>query len=523
MSAQGERQLAGVAHVRAYRFDEAEADGAGIDMFLPVAEGKPRANGSKATARQASTAAPVASEGPDITAPAGRTDTANGRRFIAQHGANVRWCEPWHKWLVWDGRRWEVDSRRQAESLAKQTADTLWREVGDKLPHVEAGTRAAMVKFAGETADARGIANMLAMAKSEPGVPILPEQFDAHPWLFNCTNGVVDLKTGERLPHKREQFLTKLCPHEYLLGAEGEAPLWELTVDRIFGGKPDLIGFVRRLVGLAMVGEVIEHMLPVLWGCGSNGKSLLVETLLAAMGGDYASKAPADLLLASHRDKHPCDKVVLWGKRLVVCSETDDGRRFAEAALKELSGNDTVTARRMREDFWTFRPSHTLMLVTNHKPIVRGQDHGVWRRLRLVPFTQTFWHRSKGESGPADMEANSRLSEELRPELAGIVRWLVDACREWQRDGLGQPAEVTEATADYRDAMDVLAAFVAECCNFSEEYTVKASDLRTRYAEWCKENGEKPVSGRRFGEYLAGRGVVKRVSNGTWYSGITIL
>src|SRR5690606_27269542 len=142
----------------------------------------------------------------------------------------------------------------------------------------------------------------------------------------------------------------------------------------------------------------------------------------------------------------------LFGKRLVVCCETEDNRRFAEAAVKELCGGDTVKARRMREDFWSFKPSHTLMLVTNHKPVVKGTDNGIWRRLRLIPFNQRFWDPNRGESGPPELQADSRLKDKLRPELAGIVAWLVRGCIEWQREGLGQPDEVTAATAEYRDA-----------------------------------------------------------------------
>jgi putative DNA primase/helicase len=150
---------------------------------------------------------------------------------------------------------------------------------------------------------------------------------------------------------------------------------------------------------------------------------------------------------------------------------------LAETVVKELSGGDTVKARRMREDYWSFKPSHSLALVTNHKPIVRGTDHGIWRRLRLIPFTQRFWDAGKGETGPDGYQADPRLKEKLHPELPGIVRWLVDACREWQREGLGQPQEVTDATAQYRDAMDVLGDFIAECCVEGPGCKVKAKAL----------------------------------------------
>jgi putative DNA primase/helicase len=458
----------------------------------------------------------------DLREASGRTDVANSRRLAAKHGATMRWCEPWGKWLIWDGRRWAIDDHRRAEALAKGVADDIWREVGELLPKVELAEQSELLSFARRTASAFGLGAILALARSEDGIPIVPAQLDSHPWKFNCINGTVDLKTGRLNHHDQGDYLTKLCRHEYLGGAESECPLWESTLDKIFKKNDQLIGFVRRLFGSAMSGKIIEHILPILWGSGSNGKTLIIETLLEAIGEDYAGRAVADLLLATKGDRHPTEVADLFGKRLVVCAETEEGRRFNESKVKELCGGDTVKARRMREDFWQFKPSHTLFLVTNHKPVVRGQDDGIWRRLRLVPFTQRFWQASKGETGPEDLKADPRLKERLRPELPGIMCWLVNGCLEWQRDGLGQPAEVTAATNDYKTAMDTLGQFVDDCCELNKLATSKASDVRARYEEWCKHNGEKPVSGRRFGEYLSDRGVVRRTSNGVWYDGLAL-
>ena len=201
--------------------------------------------------------------------------------------------------------------------------------------------------------------------------------------------------------------------------------------------------------------------------------------------------------------------------------ETDENRRLAESMVKELCGGDTVKGRRMHEDFWSFRPSHTLILVTNSKPKVGGTDDGIWRRLRVVPFTQRFWDRGNGESGMAGLEADKRLGEKLRPELSGIVRWLVDACREWQRKGLQQPPEVTSATVGYREAMDVLGRFLTECCTLKSGLEIRASDLRDRYETWCHSNGERPVNNTQLGTYLAEHGVGRRTSNGVIYQGLT--
>jgi putative DNA primase/helicase len=467
---------------------------------------------------------------PSLKSDNGRTDLSNAVRLVLLHGDRIRWCEPWGKWLVWDGRRWLLDNERQSEALAKSVADAIWAWTADNLRDMPRDQAEEVLRFARYSAGARGIGNMLALARSEPGIPILPEHIDAHPWLLNCANGIVDLKTRELLPHDRRFLLTKLAPVEYIQGPAGECPIWEATLDKIFAGSEELTNFVHRLFGSAMPGEVVEHSLPILWGNGSNGKSLIVETLLEILG-DYGGKAAPDLLLAKKGDSHPCDKADLFAKRFVFSVETDDGRRLAEATIKELTGGDRIKARRMREDFWEFPPSHSLFMVTNYRPRVRGQDHGTWRRLQLLPFNVKFWNRDRGETGPAELEADKHLKDKLRAEYGGILRWLVDGCHAWQRNGLCEPAEVKEATKSYKAAEDVLAAFIAECCeidlrtdHFGTFFaSLKASDLRKRLGEWCKENSEKPVSGRRLGDYLGDSGVTKRTSNGTYYDGIRFL
>ena len=198
----------------------------------------------------------------------------------------------------------------------------------------------------------------------------------------------------------------------------------------------------------------------------------------------------------------------------MVCVETDENRRLAEGLVKELTGGDTIKARRMREDFWSFKPSHTAILITNHKPEVRGTDNGIWRRLRLLPFTVTI----------PDAEQDKQLTEKLKAEARGILRWCVEGCLAWRNEGLGEPVEVTAATADYRGAMDVLAAFISERCVLDPQSKVRADDLYQAYVSWCASHGETAKSGRAFGTAMTERGDFERFhSNGTWYRGIGLI
>ncbi len=449
------------------------------------------------------------------------TDAGNAKRLVAQHGQDFRYCYPWSKHLSWDGKRWRLDDTGAIERAAKDTARSLY---GDAANEPDADRRMILAKFAANTERVERLSAMSRVARSEPGIPVLPDQLDADPWSLNTPNGTVNLKTGELRPHRRDDLLTKITAAEYLSAAESDCPIWEETLDGIFQGKTELIRFVKMLIGYSLIGEVQEHILPVLWGNGSNGKSLFIETVLHVLGKDYASTIVSDLLLVSQHDQHPTERADLFGKRLVACVETDDNRKLSESAVKVLTGGDTIKARRMREDFWEFQPSHTVLLVTNHKPVVQGTDHGIWRRLRLIPFTTKFWDPDKGETGPPELEADKKLGEKLKVESAGILRWCVDGCLDWQRHGLVDPPEVRAATADYRRDMDVIGAFIDQCCLVGNgALRVKGKSLYAAYRQWAESSGERLVSQRQFGLSMTDRDIERIKSHGaTWYVGIAL-
>jgi putative DNA primase/helicase len=361
---------------------------------------------------------------------------------------------------------------------------------------------------------------MLDMARSEPGIPILPEELDRDTWLLNCPNGTLELKTGKLRDHRREDYITKLCPTPFDPAAT--CPTWEQFLDRVFAGA-GVIDYTQRVLGHCLTGDTREQALWIFWGSGSNGKSVLINTVLEVLGEDYAIKAARDLFLARKADNHPTQVARLFGRRLVVCTESGSGARLDEVLVKELTGGDPVTARRMREDPWQFVPVFKPILVTNHKPEVRGTDDGIWRRCRLIPFTVRFWDPTRGESGLAELQADKTLAEKLRAEYAGILAWLVRGCLAWRRDGLQTPQEVLAATSSYRAEQDVLGQFLAECCvQGSVEYRAKAGALYGVYVLWCEENHEERVQQRKFGEALSDRGFERYTDNGTKYKGVGI-
>jgi putative DNA primase/helicase len=258
----------------------------------------------------------------------------------------------------------------------------------------------------------------------------------------------------------------------------------------------ELRAFVRRLVGYCLTGSTQEHVLPFLYGIGSNGKSTFLNVVLALLGVDYAIKAPTDLLLAKKNETHPTELADLFGKRFVACIEAEDGRRLAESLVKELTGGDRIRARHMREDFWEFSATHKIWLAANHKPQVRGTDHGIWRRIKLIPFTVII----------PDDQQDKELLNKLLAELPGILNWALAGCLEWQQAGLGEPPAVKAATADYRNEMDVLGDFIADRCIIGDDYGAGSAQLFEAYKAWAESAGERPVTQRRFGLQMVERG-----------------
>ena len=439
---------------------------------------------------------------PTLAQREGRTELANARRLVKLHGDDIRWCDPWGKWIIWDGTRWKVDDTCRIDAVAKDVPRELWPQLAEAALKVDSKTVDAMARFAKSSAQANGLRNMVSLARSEPGVPILPDTLDTQPWLLNVENGTLDLKTGELQPHSRDDLITKLAPVVY--EPDADCRLWLEFLNTIMAGNEDLIGFLRRAIGMSITGAIGEHVLMFLYGSGANGKSTFLNTTQSLLGPDYSMKAPPDLLMVRQGESHPTERADLYGKRLVSCIEAEDGRRLAESLVKELTGGDRVRARRMREDFWEFDPTHHIWLAANHKPPIRGTDQGMWRRIKLVPFTVTI---------PPEQQ-DTQLPERLLDELSGILNWALLGVIEWQADGLGEPQAVKDATKEYREQMDLIGNFLEERCLVAENAEVGSGGLYKAYRGWCEQNGEHPAKQRDFGMRLTERGFATRRATG---------
>ncbi len=328
-----------------------------------------------------------------------------------------------------------------------------------------------------------------------------PEALDADQWLLNCENGTVDLRTGALRRHSHDDLITKIVPVEY--DPQAEAPRFEKFLREALV-EDDLIDFVRRFAGYSLTGSTRERVVAILHGRrGKNGKSTLVELLYEVMG-DYATTTATETLLTKRYEGVGNDVAALKGARFVATAEIEAGRRLAEAKIKQLTGNDTVTARFLYGEPFDFKPQFKLWLSTNNKPEIKGADDAIWDRIRLIPFNQRF------EGHAADPE----LPEKLRAEMPGILAWMVRGCAEWLRDGLGEPEQVRSAVEEYREEMDVLGAFIADRCYVREDAWTPALQLFQAWEEWCHETGEEPGTLTKFGRSLTERGFVSEPRGG---------
>jgi putative DNA primase/helicase len=371
------------------------------------------------------------------------------------------------------------------------------RVTADAIAEPDEDKRGALVRDARRAESAHAIAGALTLAGTERELAVSPDRLDADPFLLNCANGTLDLRTMElRRPHDPADLLTKVTRAAWRPDASsGE---WDSFLARV---QPDagMRAYLARVTGISLEGRVTEHILPVHYGDGDNGKSTFFESVTFAAG-DYAGPGDPHLLTARSYDAHPTGTADLFGMRLVILHETERGSRLAEAIVKRLTGGDQIKARRMREDFWRFTPSHTFAMMTNHKPAVSGTDTGIWRRLRLVPWGVKI----------TAAERDGDLPERLKLEADAILRWLVDGYADWRKNGLGEPEAVTEATAAWRGESDALARFITERCLAVKAAHIRSAELFSAWCRWCSGENEDPGTQTAFSLALTRLGYAKR-------------
>ena len=407
----------------------------------------------------------------------GENDTDNAQRF-ATRNANRILFTPGKGWLAFDGQRWKPDSFLQCLESAKETARLIRKEVKHLSDDL---AKTARKRFADTSLSKASLERMIDLAKSL--LMVDDSKLDADPWLFNATNGTINLRTGDCEEHDPRDLLTKLAPVAAHRAAK--CPQFRKFLRRITNGDRALMKYIKKCAGYTLTGLTQEQVFFFCYGkSGDNGKSTLAN-LLRDMMGDYSRHTPTETLLTKQYDNNiPADLARLAGVRMVTAIEANFNRHLDEAKLKSITGGEPITARFMRQNFFEFTPTFKLWLVANDMPRVRGTDTAFWRRVRVIPF----------EVKIPDFEKDLELPTKLRQEFPGILAWAVRGCKEWQVNGLFEPPAIRQASARWLAAADHLKKFVEECLIADPKNRLASSMLHNQYTLWCGKNGEQPLT-----------------------------
>ena len=436
-------------------------------------------------------------------------DTGNAERLFDAFGNMLRFCYTDKKWLYYYEGKWYTDNigyiRQLADSatMLQEQERVLYAHDDDMLKAFDRHLKKSR-SFAGKT-------NMI--REAEHYAPILPQNLDRNRSVIGAKNGIIDLKTGELLQHDREAYITKQTTEPYNPNAP-EPKLWLTFLSDIFGGDPYMLDYIQKCVGYSLTGSTSEQCAFFLFGTGRNGKSTFLEIVRGILG-DYATNIqPQTIMVNPKSGNAPTSDIArLKGARLVTSVEPNEGMRLDEGLLKQLTGDDVVTARKMFSEEFEFKPEFKLWMATNHKPLIRGTDTGIWRRIHLIPFEVQI---------PIE-RVDKKLKYKLVKESEGILKWAVQGCLKWSNEGLSMPAKVLDAVREYQHEMDVISAFLDACCVLGEGET-KASRLYAVYAKWAEEHNEYLMSSTKFGTEMAKRDRIgrKKMRDGWYYTGLIL-
>ena len=437
-------------------------------------------------------------------------DMGNAERFVDLFGENVRYCYTEKKWYFYNSMRWSVDNLGVILRMADKCVEAMKAEAKLYLQADEESGGDMAKAFEKHMKSSRSNKSKKAMLNEiEHHLPILPIQMDRYKMALNTPSGIINLKNGDVKAHNPEYYFTKITSVDCAEAAD--CPRWLAFLDDIFAGDKDLIRYIQKAVGYSLTGSTAEQCAFFLYGTGRNGKSTFIDVIRDVFG-DYAANIQPETIMVKSSQSNAINSDIarLKGARLVTSVEPNEGVRLNEGLLKQLTGDDTVTARKLYSEEFEFKPEFKLWMATNHKPIIRGTDTGIWRRIHMIPFNVQI---------PED-KVDKNLTHKLKAEMAGIFKWCIDGCLMWQREGLQMPAAVLKSVREYRREMDVISAFIEDKCTL--EGTVQASMLYAAYASWADSNNEYCMSNTKFSTELAKRFEKIKGRNYNYFTGISI-
>lgn len=437
-------------------------------------------------------------------------DMGNAERFVDLFGENVRYCYTEKKWYFYNSMRWSVDNLGVILRMADKCVEAMKAEAKLYLQADEESGGDMAKKFEKHMKSSRSNKSKKAMLNEiEHHLPILPIQMDRYKMALNTPSGIINLKNGDVKAHNPEYYFTKITSVDCAEAAD--CLRWLAFLDDIFAGDKDLIRYIQKAVGYSLTGSTAEQCAFFLYGTGRNGKSTFIDVIRDVFG-DYAANIQPETIMVKSSQSNAINSDIarLKGARLVTSVEPNEGVRLNEGLLKQLTGDDTVTARKLYSEEFEFKPEFKLWMATNHKPIIRGTDTGIWRRIHMIPFNVQI---------PED-KVDKNLTHKLKAEMTGIFKWCIDGSLMWQREGLQMPAAVLKSVREYRREMDVISAFIEDKCTL--EGTVQASMLYAAYASWADSNNEYCMSNTKFSTELAKRFEKIKGRNYNYFTGISI-
>lgn len=438
------------------------------------------------------------------------TDSGNAQRLKDKYGNIIRYSYNRKRWYYWDGKVWRMDDSGEVKKLADVIVEDIKREA---FMEQDEKTQMDLLKWANKTASSRGKEAMIKECQHLDGIPASPDMFDAYGDYLNCQNGIINLRNGELIPHDANFMMSKICLAEY--DTERKKPVqWLKFLDDVTGGNPALQDYIQRCIGYSLSGSNKEQCAYFVYGMGNNGKSTFLDTIADLLGG-YASNAQPDTVMSKKFGDNGTlsDIARLKSARFVTCEEPTEGVRLNEGLLKQLTGGSKITCRFLYGDEFEYTPEFKIWVATNHKPIIRGTDFGIWRRIKLIPFEVTI---------PKD-KVDKNLKYKLRDEFPQILAWAVEGCIKWQKYGIDEPEIVMDAVKEYKVEMDLLASFIEQCIeiDYDSADSIPASELFRVYSKWAKANNEYEMSSKKFFREISKKLPDKgRSSKGIFYKSI---
>lgn len=440
------------------------------------------------------------------------TDTGNAHRLYDKYADVLRYSYNRKKWYYWDSKCWRLDESGEVKKLADEICEDLKKEA---FMEQDEEMQDKKLKWASRTASSKNKESMIKECQHLDKIPASPESFDAYTNYLNVQNGIVNLRNGELLPHDPNFMMSKICFSEY--DVERRKPeLWLSFLNDVTNGDKELQKYIQKCVGYSISGSNSEQCAYFLYGVGNNGKSTFLDTIADILGTYAANTQPESIMLKRFgNDTANSDIARLKSSRFVTCEEPTEGVRLNEGLLKQLTGGSKITCRFLYGDEFEYTPEFKIWIATNHKPVIRGTDIGIWRRIKLIPFEVNI---------PAD-KVDKNLKYKLRKEAPQILAWAVQGCILWQKEGIQEPDCVLDAVKEYKQEMDLLATFIEQCIviDYENKTSMTAQALFQLYMQWAKQNNEYEMSSNKFFREIGKRlPEKKRTGAGILYPSIRV-